>query len=155
MSKLSKLQDERLKKLREVSSAGRQQRDEALEQARPTAAIEESAATAEAPALPAKPSTAQTVPADALPGPTPTTVRQRPKPDKRVGRPPRPEPVCQRTVNFTEDQLEKLERLSAQSGRKGFRSPTFNETVRVALRLWASHEWTAQEIRSAFDAELG
>src|SRR5205823_7815035 len=72
---------------------------------------------------------------------------------RSVGRPPRPEPVCQRTVNFTEEQLQKLERLSAQSGRKGFRSPTFNETVRVALRLWASHEWTAQEIRSAFRSE--
>jgi len=155
MSKLSRLQDERLKKLREVSSAGRQQRDEALEQARPTAVVDEPAAPAEAPAPAAKPPTAQAASADDLPGPAPKAVRPGPKPDKRVGRPPRPEPVCQRTVNFTEEQLEKLERLSAQSGRKGFRSPTFNETVRVALRLWASHEWTAQEIRSAFDAELG
>jgi len=155
MSKLSKLQDERLKKLREVSSAGRQQRDEVLEQAQPSAGAEGPAPPVEAPVPPAKPSTAQAASADAFPGPTPATKRPEPKPDKRVGRPPRPEPVYQRTVNFTQEQLGKLERLSAQSGRKGFRSPTFNETVRVALRLWASHEWTEQEIRAAFDAELG
>jgi hypothetical protein len=147
MSKLSKLQDERLKKLKEVSSAGRHQRDEVLEQAQPVA-------TAEGPAEPVELQGTGTGPAEIPTKPAPTSAKPEPKIEKRVGRPPRPEPVYQRTVNFTEDQLEKLERLSARSGRKGFRSPTFNETVRVALRLWASHAWTEQEIRSAFDAEF-
>ncbi|MBW0000236.1 MAG: hypothetical protein JO015_14130 [Verrucomicrobia bacterium] len=44
--------------------------------------------------------------------------------------------------------------VAACSGRKGFRSPTFNETVRVAFRLWASRQWTDEEIRAAFDEEL-
>lgn len=128
MSKLSKLQEERLKKLKEVSSSGRHQRDEVLEQAEPR-------------------------PETKAPPPAPTK-RAPAKVEKRVGRPPLPEAVRQRTVNFTEDQLEKLEKLSARSGRKGFRSPTFNETVRVAFRLWAAHQWTDEEIRAAFDVEL-
>jgi hypothetical protein len=122
MSKLSKLQDERLKKLKEASAASRDQRDAALET--PEAAT----ATVPEPAPAAKP---------------------------KMGRPPKPEPMYQRTVSFTKDQLSKLEKLSSQSGRKGFRSPTFNETVRVAMRMWASHEWTQEEIRAAFDVELG
>jgi hypothetical protein len=135
MSKLAKLQEDRLRKLKVVSSAGRNQRDDVLEGAS-DAPVETGA-----------------VRSPALVEASPRASRPE-REEKRMGRPPRPEPVHQRTVSFTDELLRQLEALATRSGKRGFKRPGFSETVRAALRLWASHEWTNEEVRAAFEIEM-
>ena len=71
---------------------------------------------------------------------------------RKVGRPRREVPTVQRTVSFTEEALQALKRLSLHSGRQGFEAPDFSKTVRVAIRLAATH--AKAEIQKAFDAEM-
>jgi hypothetical protein len=71
---------------------------------------------------------------------------------RKVGRPRREVPTVQRTVSFTGEALTALKELSLHSGRQGFDAPDFCKTVRVAIRLAATH--TKAEIQQAFDAEM-
>ena len=71
---------------------------------------------------------------------------------RKVGRPRREVPTVQRTVSFTEEALHALKQLSLHSGRQGYEAPDFSKTVRVAIRLAATH--TKAEIQKAFDAEM-
>jgi hypothetical protein len=71
---------------------------------------------------------------------------------RKVGRPRRDVPTVQRTVNFTEEALHALKELSLHSGRQGYDAPDFSKTVRVAIRLAATHG--KAEVQKAFDAEM-
>ena len=71
---------------------------------------------------------------------------------RKVGRPRREAPTVQRTVSFTEEALRALKQLSLHSGRQGYEAPDFSKTVRVAIRLAATHP--KAEIQKAFDAEM-
>jgi hypothetical protein len=71
---------------------------------------------------------------------------------RKVGRPRREASTVQRTVSFTEEALQALKQLSLHSGRQGYEAPDFSKTVRVAIRLAATH--SKAEIQKAFDAEL-
>ena len=71
---------------------------------------------------------------------------------RKVGRPRREVPTVQRTVSFTGEALSALKELSLHSGRQGFDAPDFSKTVRVAIRLAATHP--KAEIQKAFDAEM-
>jgi hypothetical protein len=133
--------DERLKAaLGGLSSSGRNVSDKArqLAQASKAAAPSSTTAVPAGPAEPIKPS------------------RKAPRPaakvKKRMGRPPLPEPAEQRTITFTEDLLDALEKFAEDfSGkRRGFKRPSLSETVRVALRMWVEHDWTKEEMRNAW-----
>lgn len=75
--------------------------------------------------------------------------------DRRKGRPPRNEQVHQRTVSLTDRHLALLEGLAARSGRKPLEAPRFSDVVRVAFNLMCSRQFTDEEVKKAFDEELG
>ena len=148
MSKLAKLQEEKLEKLKKLSSAGRVQLQEAL--------------ALENPAL--SPGPAQTIPIAESEAPigseTSEAVVQKVgrKPivrGKRLGRPPFATEMRASTVYLPESVYAELEDLAAKSGKKGFKRPGLSETVRAALRLVQSRQWSTQEIGQAFAEDIG
>jgi hypothetical protein len=148
MSKLAKLQEEKLEMLKLLSSAGRVQLEEAL--APETAPI--------------SPPTREIVSAE---GPEASPVSEMPEAlvqkqvrrsgvrGKRLGRPPFVAEMRASTVYLPESVYAELEDLAAKSGKKGFKRPGLSETVRAALKLVRSREWSGEEIRQAFAEDVG
>jgi hypothetical protein len=139
MSKLAKMQDASLEKLKLLSAAGRNQLQDALEQQKPQT---ESAPTGETATVipPAEPQTTRS---------ERTTVK-RVVHGKRIGRPPLGPDMRASTVYLPEAAYAELETLAGKSGKKGFKRPGLSETVRAVIRLAASREWSSEEIRQAF-----
>ena len=143
MSKLAKMQEAKLEKLRLLSSAGRNQLEEAIEQAKPASEAAEVNPAAES----------DPVPPAAVPEPpkeVPRTPSERSVRTKRIGRPPLGPDMRASTVYLPEGAYAELETLAGKSGRKGFKRPGLSETVRAVIRLVTSREWSAEEIREAF-----
>lgn len=138
MSKLSKLQDAKLEKLRSLSSAGRDQLEAALEQPVPQSPI-----TPTETSLVAQP--VEKGPAEAE-----AAVPARLGRTKRIGRPPLGPDMRASTVYLPESAYAELEKLAGKSGKKGFKRPGLSETVRAVIRLAMSREWSPEEIRQAF-----
>jgi|SRR5271166_4640103 len=140
MSKLAKLQEEKLEKLKILSSAGRVQLEEAL--------MPEPAAIS--------PSPPQIVSAEepeaAL---VQKQVRRSVVRGKRLGRPPFAAEMRASTVYLPESVYAQLEALANKSGKKGFKRPGLSETVRAALRLVQNREWSSEEISQAFAEDVG
>jgi hypothetical protein len=148
MSKLAKLQEEKLEKLKMLSSAGRVQLEEAL-----------------AP----EPSPISPPPQDIVSVEQPESQRVVDKPEmliqkqvrrsadrgKRLGRPPFAAEMRASTVYLPESVYAELEALANKSGKKGFKRPGLSETVRAALRLVQSREWSSNEISQAFADDVG
>jgi hypothetical protein len=147
MSKLAKLQEEKLEKLKMLSSAGRVQLEEALG---PEAAISPpppeivSAQEPEAPAV-----------AETPKGLVHKQVRRSVVHGKRLGRPPFAAEMRASTVYLPESAYAELESLANKSGKKGFKRPGLSETVRAALRLVQSRQWSGEEISQAFAEDVG
>ena len=148
MSKLAKLQEENLEKLRMLSSAGRVQLEEAL--------------TPES--LPISPAPQETVETEKSEEPsmveTPKALAQKQVRrsivrGKRLGRPPFAAEMRASTVYLPESVYAQLETLANKSGKKGFKRPGLSETVRAALRLVQSREWSSNEISQAFAEDVG
>ena len=146
MSKLAKLQEEKLEKLKKLSSAGRVQLEEALASENPASSPSPaqiiSVAESEAPAA----------------SETSAALVQKVGPvgrGKRLGRPPFATEMRASTVYLPESVYAELEDLAAKSGKKGFKRPGLSETVRAALRLVQSRQWSAQEIGQAFAEDIG
>ena len=140
MSKLAKMQEAKLEKLRLLSSAGRNQLEEALEQQKPSVEVNPDAEPDPVPPL-------------ALPEPreeAPRSASKRSVRTKRIGRPPLGPDMRASTVYLPEGAYAELETLAWKSGRRGFKRPGLSETVRAVIRLVASREWSAEEIREAF-----
>jgi Arc/MetJ-type ribon-helix-helix transcriptional regulator len=74
---------------------------------------------------------------------------------KRLGRPPFATEMRASTVYLPESVYAELEDLAAKSGKKGFKRPGLSETVRAALRLVQSRQWSTQEIGQAFAEDIG
>jgi hypothetical protein len=138
MSKLSKLQDAKLEKLRSLSTAGRDQLEAALEQSGPQSLTTPS----ETPVV-AEPTE------QSLADPEPA-VAKRIGHTKRIGRPPLGPDMRASTVYLPESAYTELEKLAAKSGKKGFKRPGLSETVRAVIRLAISRDWSPEEIRQAF-----
>src|ERR1700693_1345879 len=128
MSKLAKLQEEKLEKLKMLSSAGRVQLEEALapEPAPISSPPQEIVGTEEpeAPPVAEKPEALAQKP-----------VRRSVVRGKRLGRPPFAEEMRASTVYLPDSVYAQLEALANKSGKKGFKRPGLSETVRAALRL--------------------
>jgi len=148
MSKLAKLQEEKLEKLKKLSSAGRVQLQEALASENPASS----------------PGPAQTKPVAESEAPTGSETSEAVvqkvgrKPivrEKRLGRPPFATEMRASTVYLPESVYAELEDLAAKSGKKGFKRPGLSETVRAALRLVQSRQWSTQEIGQAFAEDIG
>jgi hypothetical protein len=146
MSKLAKLQEEKLEQLKMLSSAGRVQLEEALapETAPKSPAPREivSAEERETPAV----------------GETPEGLVQVRRPvvrGKRLGRPPFAAEMRASTVYLPESVYAELEAFANKSGKKGFKRPGLSETVRAALRLVQSRQWSSEEISQAFAEDVG
>ena len=137
MSKLAKMQEAKLEKLRLLSSAGRNQLEEALEQQKPSVEV----------SLDAEP---DPVPAAAAPEPVKRAIRT-----KRIGRPPLGPDMRASTVYLPEAAYAELETLAGKSGKKGFKRPGLSETVRAVIRLVSSRDWSPEEIKEAFSEPLG
>jgi len=134
MSKLSKLQDAKLEKLRSLSTAGRDQLEAALAVPQSPTTPGETPVAAE----PVEQSLAEPVSAKQL-GNT-----------KRIGRPPLGPDMRASTVYLPESAYTELEKLAGKSGKKGFKRPGLSETVRAVIRLAISRDWSPEEIRQAF-----
>src|SRR6266403_1831993 len=147
MSKLAKLQEEKLEQLKMLSSAGRVQLEEAL--APETA--------------PKSPAPREIISAEEEASPVAETpeafvqkqVRRSGVRGKRLGRPPFAAEMRASTVYLPESVYAELEDLAAKSGKKGFKRPGLSETVRAALKLVRSREWSGEEIRQAFAEDVG
>jgi hypothetical protein len=159
MSKLAKLQEENLEKLRMLSSAGRVQLEEAL--ASEPASISPppreiiSAKAPEAPSvgeMQEAPEVKAVGEGEAL---TQKPVRRSVLRGKRLGRPPFAAEMRASTVYLPESVYAELESLANKSGKKGFKRPGLSETVRAALRLVHSREWSSEEISQAFAEDVG
>jgi Arc/MetJ-type ribon-helix-helix transcriptional regulator len=74
---------------------------------------------------------------------------------KRLGRPPFAAEMRASTVYLPESVYAELEALANKSGKKGFKRPGLSETVRAALRLVQSREWSSEEISQAFAEDIG
>jgi Arc/MetJ-type ribon-helix-helix transcriptional regulator len=148
MSKLAKLQEENLEKLRILSSAGRVQLEEALAP-EPTAIspVPQEIVEAEKPEEPSIVETPQT--------PVQKQVRRSAVRGKRLGRPPFAAEMRASTVYLPESVYADLETLANKSGKKGFKRPGLSETVRAALRLLQSRQWSSEEISHAFAEDVG
>jgi Arc/MetJ-type ribon-helix-helix transcriptional regulator len=148
MGKLAKLQEENLEKLRMLSSAGRVQLEEALtpEPASISPAPEETLETE-------KPEESSIV--GTPKAPIQKQVRRSVVRGKRLGRPPFAAEMRASTVYLPESVYAELEALANKSGKKGFKRPGLSETVRAALRLVQSREWSSEEISQAFDEDVG
>ena len=148
MSKLAKLQEEKLEQLKMLSSAGRVQLEEAL-------------APEAAPKSPAPQEIASEEKPEALPvAETPEAlvqkqVRRSVVRGKRLGRPPFATEMRASTVYLPESVYAELESLANKSGKKGFKRPGLSETVRAALRLVQGREWSSEEISQAFAEDVG
>ena len=148
MSKLAKLQEEKLEKLKMLSSAGRVQLEEAL------APEPESISTSAQELVSAEEPEAPPV------GDTPELLVQKQvrRPvvrGKRLGRPPFAAEMRASTVYLPESVYAELEALANKSGKKGFTRPGLSETVRAALRLVQSRQWSSEEISQAFAEDIG
>jgi len=148
MSKLAKLQEENLEKLRMLSSAGRVQLEEALAP-EPTAISPVPQEVVEAEKL-EEPSIVET-PKE----PAQKQVRRSVVRGKRLGRPPFAAEMRASTVYLPESVYAQLEVLANKSGKKGFKRPGLSETVRAALRLLQSRQWSSEEISQAFAEDVG
>jgi hypothetical protein len=148
MSKLAKLQEENLEKLRMLSSAGRVQLEEALapEPESITPPPQEIVETEK----PEQPSIVE-----ALEPRVQKQVRRSVIRGKRLGRPPFAAEMRASTVYLPESVYAELEALANKSGKKGFKRPGLSETVRAALRLLQSRQWSSEEISQAFAEDLG
>ena len=142
MSKLAKMQEAKLEKLRLLSSAGRNQLEEALQQQSPS--VEISTPVVEPDPIP--PTTAVSQPSNE---PRPTVSRRAIR-TKRIGRPPLGPDMRASTVYLPEAAYAELETLAGKSGKKGFKRPGLSETVRAVIRLVTSRDWSPEEIREAF-----
>jgi hypothetical protein len=148
MSKLAKLQEEKLEQLKMLSSAGRVQLEEALapETAPKSPALRE-IVSAEEPEAPATTQTSEML--------VQKQVRRSVVRGKRLGRPPFAAEMRASTVYLPESVYAQLEALANKSGKKGFKRPGLSETVRAALRLVQSRQWSSEEISQAFAEDVG
>ena len=147
MSKLAKLQEEKLERLKMLSSAGRVQLEEALApETAPKSPAPREIISAEEQAPPV----AETPEALVQKQARRSVVR-----GKRLGRPPFAAEMRASTVYLPESVYAELEALANKSGKKGFKRPGLSETVRAALRLVQSRQWSSEEINQAFDQDVG
>jgi hypothetical protein len=128
-----------------LSSAGRNQLEDALEQQKPSA--EEVNPDAEP----------DSGPPAAMPRPLKepheepqSAASKRAIRTKRIGRPPLGPDMRASTVYLPEAAYAELETLAGKSGKKGFKRPGLSETVRAVIRLVTSRDWSPEEIREAF-----
>jgi len=142
MSKLAKLQEEKLEQLKMLSSAGRMQLEEALA---PETAPKSPAPLEIVSAKEQAPPVAETPEALIQKQERRSVVR-----GKRLGRPPFATEMRASTVYLPESVYAELEALANKSGKKGFKRPGLSETVRAALRLVQSRQWSSEEISQAF-----
>ena len=150
MSKLAKLQEEKLEKLKMLSSAGRVQLEEALApEPAPAPASPREIVSAEEPEEPLIAETPEAL--------VQKQVRRSVVRGKRLGRPPFAAEMRASTVYLPDSVYAQLEALANKSGKKGFKRPGLSETVRAALRLLQNREWSSEEINQAFaeDVEVG
>jgi hypothetical protein len=149
MSKLAKLQEEKLEKLKMLSSAGRAQLEEALAppENAPISPPPGEIVSAEDPESP-------TV-AETLSAPVQKQIRRSVVRGKRLGRPPFAAEMRASTVYLPESVYSELEALANKSGKKGFKRPGLSETVRAALRLVQSRQWSSEEVSQAFAEDPG
>jgi len=147
MSKLAKLQEEKLEQLKMLSSAGRVQLEEALApETPPKSPAPREIISAEEQAPPV----AETPEALVQKQARRSVVR-----GKRLGRPPFAAEMRASTVYLPESVYAELEALANKSGKKGFKRPGLSETVRAALRLVQSRQWSSEEISQAFAEDVG
>jgi len=147
MSKLAKLQEEKLEQLKMLSSAGRVQLEEALApETAPKSPAPREIISAEEQAPPV----AETPEAFVQKQARRSVVR-----GKRLGRPPFAAEMRASTVYLPESVYAELEALANKSGKKGFKRPGLSETVRAALRLVQSRQWSSEEISQAFAEDVG
>ena len=148
MSKLAKLQEEKLEKLKMLSSAGRVQLEEAL-------TPEPELISSSAPEI-----VSAEEPESSPVAETPVALSQKQGRraavrGKRLGRPPFAAEMRASTVYLPESVYAELEALANKSGKKGFKRPGLSETVRAALRLVQSRQWSSEEISQAFAEHVG
>ena len=148
MSKLAKMQEAKLEKLRMLSSAGRNQLEEALEQQKPSAE-----ASPEAEPDPVSPAAVSQPSKEPHEEPQPAASKRAMR-TKRIGRPPLGPDMRASTVYLPEAAYAELETLAGRSGKKGFKRPGLSETVRAVIRLVTSRDWSPEEIREAFSEPL-
>jgi hypothetical protein len=147
MSKLAKLQEEKLERLKMLSSAGRVQLEEALApETAPKSPVPREIVSPEEQAPPV----AETQEALVQKQARRSVVR-----GKRLGRPPFAAEMRASTVYLPESVYAELEALANKSGKKGFKRPGLSETVRAALRLVQSRQWSSEEISQAFAEDVG
>jgi hypothetical protein len=147
LSKLAKLQEEKLEQLKMLSSAGRVQLEEALApETAPKSPAPREIISAEEQAPPV----AETPEALVQKQARRSVVR-----GKRLGRPPFAAEMRASTVYLPESVYAELEALANKSGKKGFKRPGLSETVRAALRLVQSRQWSSEEISQAFAEYVG
>jgi hypothetical protein len=147
LSKLAKLQEEKLEQLKMLSSAGRVQLEEALApETAPKSPAPREIISAEEQAPPV----AETPEALVQKQARRSVVR-----GKRLGRPPFAAEMRASTVYLPESVYAELEALANKSGKKGFKRPGLSETVRAALRLVQSGQWSSEEISQAFAEDVG
>jgi Arc/MetJ-type ribon-helix-helix transcriptional regulator len=147
LSKLAKLQEEKLEQLKMLSSAGRVQLEEALApETAPKSPAPREIISAEEQAPPV----AETPEALVQKQARRSVVR-----GKRLGRPPFAAEMRASTVYLPESVYAELEALANKSGKKGFKRPGLSETVRAALRLVQSRQWSSEEISQAFAEDVG
>ena len=143
MSKLAKLQEEKLEKLKLLSSAGRVQLEEALApEPAPISPLPAEIVSAEEPKASAV--------AEMVEALVQKQARRSVVSGKRLGRPPFAAEMRASTVYLPESVYAELEALASKSGKKGFKRPGLSETVRAALRLVHSRQWSSEEISQAF-----
>jgi hypothetical protein len=148
MSKLAKLQEEKLEQLKMLSSAGRAQLEEALAaETAPKSPAPREIVSAEEPEAPAATETPEAL--------VQKQVRRSVVRGKRLGRPPFAAEMRASTVYLPESVYAQLEALANKSGKKGFKRPGLSETVRAALRLVQSRQWSSEEINQAFAEDVG
>jgi len=148
MSKLAKLQEEKLEQLKMLSSAGRVQLEEALApETSPKFPTPREIVSAEEPKAPAVAETPEAL--------VQKQARRSVVRGKRLGRPPFAAEMKASTVYLPESVYAELEALANKSGKKGFKRPGLSETVRAALRLVQSRQWSNEEISQAFAEDVG
>jgi Arc/MetJ-type ribon-helix-helix transcriptional regulator len=148
MSKLAKLQEEKLEQLKMLSSAGRVQLEEALApETAPKSPAPREIVSAEEPQAPPVAETPEAL--------VQKQVRRSVVRGKRLGRPPFATEMRASTVYLPESVYAELESLANKSGKKGFKRPGLSETVRAALRLVQSRQWSSEEISQAFAEDVG
>ena len=159
MSKLAKLQEANLEKLRMLSSAGRVQLEEALApESAPISPPTQAIVSEEEPEGSAVVEMQETPEADGVGEKSESLpqkkVRKAAVRGKRLGRPPFAAEMRASTVYLPESVYAELEALANKSGKKGFKRPGLSETVRAALRLLQSRQWSSEEISQAFAEDV-